>query len=225
MGGPGAPDDLEKGHLTQAWLAVSDEAAATVSGRYWHHRRPEPAAREASNPHFQDQLSAKLADLTGVLSSDSNGAASDRSPPMLRLDVNRYASVFDATSSGDFVSELCQIPHETPVKHRGLQGHSDAHRCCGKLLIGSALGGAGVRQHARAESISQPLGSLRLEATICACDSTEQTANCVRPPDVARSLTDLSVWLPTLRRWSPRFSSSVCLFPDPNDAVNRAGER
>ena len=32
MGGPGAPDDLEKGYLTQTWLAVSDEAAATVSG-------------------------------------------------------------------------------------------------------------------------------------------------------------------------------------------------
>ena len=40
MGGAGAPDDLEKGHLTQTWLAVSDEAAATVSGGYWHHRRP-----------------------------------------------------------------------------------------------------------------------------------------------------------------------------------------
>ena len=66
MGGPGAPDDLEKGHLTQTWLAVSDEAAATVSGRYWHHRRSEPPAREASHPHFQDQLSAKLAELTGV---------------------------------------------------------------------------------------------------------------------------------------------------------------
>ena len=66
MGGAGAPDDLEEGHLTQTWLAVSDEAAATVSGRYWHHRRPEPAARDASNPHFQDQLSAKLAELTGV---------------------------------------------------------------------------------------------------------------------------------------------------------------
>ena len=66
MGGAGAPDDLEKGYLTQTWLAVSDEAAATVSGRYWHHRRPEAPAREASTPHFQDQLSAKLAELTGV---------------------------------------------------------------------------------------------------------------------------------------------------------------
>jgi NAD(P)-dependent dehydrogenase (short-subunit alcohol dehydrogenase family) len=33
MGGAGAPDDLEKGHLTQTWLAVSDEAAALGAGR------------------------------------------------------------------------------------------------------------------------------------------------------------------------------------------------
>src|SRR4051812_14821378 len=29
MGGPGAPDDLELGHRTQAWLAVSDDPEAT----------------------------------------------------------------------------------------------------------------------------------------------------------------------------------------------------
>ena len=66
MGGPGAPDDFEKGYLTQTWLAVSDDAAATVSGRYWHHRRPQAPAKEASDPRFQDQLSARLAELTGV---------------------------------------------------------------------------------------------------------------------------------------------------------------
>src|SRR5690242_11285767 len=66
MGGPGAPDDLEMGHLTQTWLAVSDDPAAMVSGRYWHHRRPQAAAREASDPAFQDQLVARLAELTGV---------------------------------------------------------------------------------------------------------------------------------------------------------------
>jgi hypothetical protein len=43
------------------------------------------------------------------------------------------------------VSELCQIPPETPGKHRGLRGHSDAHRCCGKSLMESALGRVGVR--------------------------------------------------------------------------------
>jgi NAD(P)-dependent dehydrogenase (short-subunit alcohol dehydrogenase family) len=66
MGGPGAPDDFEQGYLTQTWLAVSDDPAATVTGRYWHHRRPQTPAKEASDPVFQDQLSAKLAELTGV---------------------------------------------------------------------------------------------------------------------------------------------------------------
>ena len=66
MGGPGAPDDFEKGYRTQTWLAVSDDPAAMVSGRYWHHRRPQAAARDASNPQFQDHLSARLAELTGV---------------------------------------------------------------------------------------------------------------------------------------------------------------
>jgi NAD(P)-dependent dehydrogenase (short-subunit alcohol dehydrogenase family) len=66
MGGPGAPDDLEKGYLTQTWLAGSDDPGATVSGRYWHHRRLQAPATEACNPAFQDQLSTKLAELTGV---------------------------------------------------------------------------------------------------------------------------------------------------------------
>jgi NAD(P)-dependent dehydrogenase (short-subunit alcohol dehydrogenase family) len=66
MGGPRAPDDFEKGYLTQTWLAVSDDPAATVSGRYWHHRRPQTPAKEASDSRFQDQLSATLAELTGV---------------------------------------------------------------------------------------------------------------------------------------------------------------
>jgi NAD(P)-dependent dehydrogenase (short-subunit alcohol dehydrogenase family) len=66
MGCPGAPDDFEKRYLTQTWLAVSDEPAAMVSGRYWHHRRTQAPAKEASGPRFQDHLSAKLAELTGV---------------------------------------------------------------------------------------------------------------------------------------------------------------
>lgn len=66
MGGPGAPDDFEQGYRTQTWLAVSDEPAAMVSGRYWHHRRPQMPANAASDDAFQDQLVAKLAELTGV---------------------------------------------------------------------------------------------------------------------------------------------------------------
>jgi NAD(P)-dependent dehydrogenase (short-subunit alcohol dehydrogenase family) len=66
MGGPGAPDDFEMGYRTQTWLAVSDEPAATVSGRYWHHRRPHAPASDVTDSRFQDQLSATLAALTGV---------------------------------------------------------------------------------------------------------------------------------------------------------------
>jgi NAD(P)-dependent dehydrogenase (short-subunit alcohol dehydrogenase family) len=66
MGGPAAPDDLQMGHLTQTWLAVSDEDAAKVSGRYWFHRNPQTPAPEVSDQKFQDQLVTKLAELTGV---------------------------------------------------------------------------------------------------------------------------------------------------------------
>jgi NAD(P)-dependent dehydrogenase (short-subunit alcohol dehydrogenase family) len=66
MGGPGAPDDLEQGHLTQTWLAVSDEPAAKVSGGYWHHRKQRAPAAEVLDEQFQDALFAKLAELTGV---------------------------------------------------------------------------------------------------------------------------------------------------------------
>lgn len=66
MGGPSAPDDLTLGHLTQTWLAVSDDSAAKVSGGYWHHRKQQKPAAEALDPDFQDRLVAKLAALTGV---------------------------------------------------------------------------------------------------------------------------------------------------------------
>jgi NAD(P)-dependent dehydrogenase (short-subunit alcohol dehydrogenase family) len=66
MGGPGAPDDLRMGHLTQTWLAVSDDSAARVSGGYWYHRKQQKPAADALDPEFQDRLMARLADLTGI---------------------------------------------------------------------------------------------------------------------------------------------------------------
>jgi NAD(P)-dependent dehydrogenase (short-subunit alcohol dehydrogenase family) len=48
MGGAGAPDDIDKAHRTQVWLATSDEPAAAVSGRYFFHQKlrdPDPATR------------------------------------------------------------------------------------------------------------------------------------------------------------------------------------
>jgi NAD(P)-dependent dehydrogenase (short-subunit alcohol dehydrogenase family) len=66
MGGPGAPDDLRLGHLTQEWLATSDDPEARSSGGYWFHQRrhtPHPAVRD---PQFQDRLLASLASYTTV---------------------------------------------------------------------------------------------------------------------------------------------------------------
>lgn len=66
MGGRGAPDDLEQGHLTQTWLAASDDAAAKSSGGLWHHRQRQEPAAQSLDLRFQDELVAKLAAITGV---------------------------------------------------------------------------------------------------------------------------------------------------------------
>jgi NAD(P)-dependent dehydrogenase (short-subunit alcohol dehydrogenase family) len=66
MGGPTATDDLEMGYLTQTWLAVSNDPAATVSGGYWYHRQRQEPEAEARDPDFQDQLVDRLAALTGL---------------------------------------------------------------------------------------------------------------------------------------------------------------
>jgi len=66
MGGPGAPDDMDQAHLTQAWLAVSDEAAARVTGEYFFHLRqstPNPQARDTG---LQDQLIAACERISSV---------------------------------------------------------------------------------------------------------------------------------------------------------------
>jgi NAD(P)-dependent dehydrogenase (short-subunit alcohol dehydrogenase family) len=56
MGGPGAPDDLEQGHLTQAWLAVSEEPAARVTGSYFYHQRRAEVSPAAQDPERQQRL-------------------------------------------------------------------------------------------------------------------------------------------------------------------------
>jgi NAD(P)-dependent dehydrogenase (short-subunit alcohol dehydrogenase family) len=66
MGGPGAPDDLSLARVTQAWLAVSDDPAAAVTGQYFRYQkrhRVSPAARRAE---LQDELLSYCAGLTGV---------------------------------------------------------------------------------------------------------------------------------------------------------------
>lgn len=66
MGGSSAPVDLDTGQRTQAWLAVSDEPEAQVSGRYWHNRQQQAPADEVMDIAFQDELLFRLQELTGV---------------------------------------------------------------------------------------------------------------------------------------------------------------
>jgi NAD(P)-dependent dehydrogenase (short-subunit alcohol dehydrogenase family) len=66
MGGPGAPDDMDLGPVTQVWLATSDEPAATVTGRYFYHQRVRETHPTASDPVVQDELLAQCATFTGV---------------------------------------------------------------------------------------------------------------------------------------------------------------
>ncbi|HEY0035199.1 MAG TPA: SDR family NAD(P)-dependent oxidoreductase [Longimicrobium sp.] len=65
MGGAGAPDDLDQGHRTQAWLAVSDDPAARVTGGYFYHQRPASVHPSAHDPELQDRLLDYCAELSG----------------------------------------------------------------------------------------------------------------------------------------------------------------
>ncbi|WP_432560321.1 SDR family NAD(P)-dependent oxidoreductase [Granulicoccus sp. GXG6511] len=66
MGGPNAPDDLDQGHVTQAWLAVSGDEEAMTSGGYWHHQRREDPHPATLDPAFQGALIEALTRHTGI---------------------------------------------------------------------------------------------------------------------------------------------------------------
>jgi NAD(P)-dependent dehydrogenase (short-subunit alcohol dehydrogenase family) len=66
MGGPGAPDDLDAAHRTQVWLAVSDDPAAMVTGKYFYHMRLREPHRASHNPELQEALLEACKRLSGV---------------------------------------------------------------------------------------------------------------------------------------------------------------
>lgn len=66
MGGKGAPDDLQKGYETQAWLATSNDAEARVSGNYFHHKRVIHHNPEADDVRLQERFLSLCEDVTGV---------------------------------------------------------------------------------------------------------------------------------------------------------------
>ena len=70
MGGPHAPDDLAAAPKTQVWLAVSDEAAAQVSGEYFYHLKPRAPQPVVYDESVQEHLLDACAKLSGVRLAD-----------------------------------------------------------------------------------------------------------------------------------------------------------
>ena len=66
MGGAHATGDLAQAHLTQAWLAASDDPAADTTGGYFFHMRPRRPSGAVHDPLRQDMLLAACARLSGV---------------------------------------------------------------------------------------------------------------------------------------------------------------
>jgi len=66
MGGKGAPDDLEKGYQTQAWLAVSDDKNAKVSGRYFFHQKENKYLPVADSVKVQEQFLSICEHISGI---------------------------------------------------------------------------------------------------------------------------------------------------------------
>ena len=50
------PDDLVQGHVTQVWLAASDDAEADVTGMYWYHQQLRTPTSTINDVVFQVAL-------------------------------------------------------------------------------------------------------------------------------------------------------------------------
>ncbi len=66
MGGAGATDNLDEGHRTQVWLAVSEDAAAKVTGEYFYHMRLRSPKADTREPERQEMLIEACARFSGV---------------------------------------------------------------------------------------------------------------------------------------------------------------
>jgi len=65
MGGSAAPDNLQEGFQTQAWLAVSNEVAAKVTGRYFFHQKETDFLKVANDIVIQEQLLTLCESISG----------------------------------------------------------------------------------------------------------------------------------------------------------------
>jgi NAD(P)-dependent dehydrogenase (short-subunit alcohol dehydrogenase family) len=66
MGGPGAPDDIDQAHRTQAWLAASDEPEAQTTAGYYYHLVPHEPNPQVYDIILQDRLLDICQDISRV---------------------------------------------------------------------------------------------------------------------------------------------------------------
>ncbi len=66
MGGPNASGDLDQGHRTQVWLAISNDPRAMVSGQYFYHLQQRKPTGAAGDIALQDKLLDACARMSGV---------------------------------------------------------------------------------------------------------------------------------------------------------------
>ena len=66
MGGASAPDNLEAGAVTQAWLAVGDDPAAATTGAYFYHQKKRTPHPSVADVAIQERLLEQCAHFTGI---------------------------------------------------------------------------------------------------------------------------------------------------------------
>jgi NAD(P)-dependent dehydrogenase (short-subunit alcohol dehydrogenase family) len=66
MGGHGAPDNLQRGYETQAWLAVSNDEQARLTGCYFHHKREARYNPEATDVTLHEKFLKTCEEITGI---------------------------------------------------------------------------------------------------------------------------------------------------------------
>jgi NAD(P)-dependent dehydrogenase (short-subunit alcohol dehydrogenase family) len=66
MGGPGAPDDIDQAHRTQAWLAASEEPEAQTTAGYFYHLAPHEPNPIVYDIVLQDRLIDVCQEISGI---------------------------------------------------------------------------------------------------------------------------------------------------------------
>ena len=61
---------MDQAHLTQAWLAASDDPETQVTGKYFYHLKRMPPNPQANDPALQDRLVAICSEIWRIVLPD-----------------------------------------------------------------------------------------------------------------------------------------------------------